>query len=235
MDDGNTLNHQTASDFFAERIPEYDSLMRRAVSGYEAMTSALLAELPPEAPTILELGCGTGNLTLQVAARYPAAVLTLVDGSAEMVALTRHRLEERAPRQAEAATFITNWFEAVDFADGSFDLITSAIALHHVADKGPLYRQMHRWLKPGGRLCFADQLRMQDPGSQAHHWAEFLAFWRRPGNVSETEIVELLAHSEAHDHYETLADQFALLRAAGFRDLDAPWRDGFWAVLTATA
>lgn len=225
---------QTASQFFADRIPEYDSLMRRAVSHYEEMTAALLFELPHESPRILELGCGTGNLSLQVAARFPDAALTLVDASPEMVEVTRHRLTEAAPTVAARSRFITARFEELALDAGSFDLATSAIALHHVADKGPLYRTVHQVLGRGGRFCFADQLKLEDPAAQERHWREFLAFWRRPGNCTEAEIEQLLAHSALHDHYETLADQFRFLEAAGFHACDAPWRNGFWCVVTAT-
>lgn len=225
---------QTASEFFADRVPEYDSLIRRAVSHYDEMTQALLFELPPESRHIVELGCGTGNLSLHLAARFPAANLTVVDASPEMVEVTRHRLTEAAPEFAARAKFVTARFE-VFAPDDQADLVTSAIALHHVAQKAPLYRMVHTLLRPGGRFCFADQLRMQDAAAQERHWQEFLAFWRKPGNVSGEEIVELLAHSELHDHYETLGDQFRLLESAGFGEIDAPWRSGFWCVMTATA
>jgi tRNA (cmo5U34)-methyltransferase len=225
---------QTAAEFFADRVPEYDSLIRRAVSHYDEMTQALLFELPPESRSIVELGCGTGNLSLHLAAKFPEATLTVVDASPEMVEVTRHRLSQAAPAFAARAKFVTARFEEL-VHDGEADLVTSAIALHHVADKAPLYRMVHSLLRRGGRFCFADQLRMQEAGAQERHWQEFLAFWRRPGNVSETEIVELLAHSELHDHYETLGDQFLLLEQAGFGEIDAPWRNGFWCVMTATA
>jgi hypothetical protein len=76
---------------------------------------------------------------------------------------------------------------------------------------------------------------MSEDTAQQRHWHEFLAFWRQPGHCTEAEIAELQAHSEAHDHYETLPEQLRLLASAGFMNIDAPWRQGFWGVLTATA
>jgi ubiquinone/menaquinone biosynthesis C-methylase UbiE len=233
--DGFVPADQTAADFFGERIPEYDSLIRRAVPGYDELTAALVEELPPQARRVLELGCGTGNLTLRLAMRLPDAELTVVDASPEMVETTRLRLQARAPAVEERATFLVARFEDVELPAAGFDLVTSAIALHHVADKAPLYRRMREVLRPGGRCCFADQLRMAQEDAQQRHWAEFLNFWRQPGHVSEAEFHELLEHSRAHDHYESVDRQFALLRDAGFRELDMPWRVGLWGVITATA
>lgn len=226
---------QTAAEFFEERIPEYDSLMLRAVPGYEALATALVEELPADPAQLLELGCGTGNLSVRLATRYPEARCTFVDASEEMAALTEQRLRAVAPAVAQRATFVVGHFERLDLPDGSFDLITSAIALHHVADKQPVYRRIHELMVPGGRFCFADQLRMTHSAAQQHHWDAFLAYWREPGHCSEEEIRDLLAHAEAHDHYETLIDQFRLLEDAGFRELDVPWRQAFWGVMTATA
>jgi tRNA (cmo5U34)-methyltransferase len=230
-----TVASQTAAQFFEDRIPQYESLMRRAVPGYQALTTALVEELPTVAAHVLELGCGTGNLSSLLVERFAEAHCTFVDASEEMVAVTEQRLRAAAPAAAGKATFVVGQFEHLGLPDGSFDLVTSAIALHHVADKGPVYRRIHDLLAPGGRFCFADQLRLTHATAQQRHWEAFLAFWRQPGHCSEEEIRDLLDHATAHDHYETLADQFALLEAAGFRELDAPWRQGFWGVITATA
>jgi ubiquinone/menaquinone biosynthesis C-methylase UbiE len=225
----------SASEFFGAMASEYDSLIQRAVPGYDALAEALLAELPETTSTLLELGCGTGNLSLRLAARYPGAAVTLVDASAEMVDITRRRLQATHPAFAERARFVVARFEELALPEGQTDLVTSMLALHHVADVEGTYRLLHRLMVPGGRFCFADQLRLAHEASHARHWADMVAFWRRPGHCSPAEVAALQEHSDRHDHYRTLADHFAMLRAAGFREVDAPWRHGMWTVLDATA
>ena len=76
-----------ASDYFGAMLADYDSLILRSVPDYDEMIARVAQYLParPPRPRILELGCGTGNLSLVLAGRYPDAELTLVDASAELI------------------------------------------------------------------------------------------------------------------------------------------------------
>lgn len=223
----------TAAAYFGAMIETYDSLIRRAVPRYEEMTQRLLEYLPATSTRVLELGCGTGNLTLRLAAQFPGAHITAVDGAPEMVETTRRRLSEKAP--AAHVTFVTGRFEELSFPAGAFDLVTSCISLHHVADKASLYRLVHRWLVPGGTFRFADQLRGATDPTHEHNMRRWLEFCRQPGNCGPEEVQSLLDHSQAHDHYTPLAEHFRLLEQAGFlpSSLDCVWRNWIWGIVTA--
>jgi tRNA (cmo5U34)-methyltransferase len=227
------LQAGTASDYFGSMVASYDSLIRRAVPGYEEITACLVRHLPASAARVLELGCGTGNLSLALAARYPEAELTLVDASPEMVELARARLATLAPGSEERGRFVVARFEELRLPARAFDLVTSSFSLHHVLDKGAFFRSIGTLLRPGGTLRFADQLRGGSEGDQATFWRDWLAFCRRPGRCTEEEIRGLLDHAERHDHYVSLAEHFRLLDAAGFASVDCVWRGGMWAVVTA--
>jgi ubiquinone/menaquinone biosynthesis C-methylase UbiE len=126
--------------------------------------------------------------SLALAARYPAAALTLVDGSSEMLAVTRERLAATPPALDDRLRLVEARFESLAMPPAGFDLVTSSISLHHVADPAALYRAVHALLVPGGRLCFADQMRGVDEHTHAIHWAQWLEFCRRPGHCNEEEI-----------------------------------------------
>jgi tRNA (cmo5U34)-methyltransferase len=209
-------------------VAEYDSLIRRAVPRYDEMLARAVEYMPPAAARVLELGCGTGNLSLAVAARYPAAELVLVDGSEEMLALTRHRL---GPERAVAC--VAARFEDLELAPASFDLVTSSISLHHVADKPALYRRLHAALAPGGHLVYTDQMRGRTDAHHALNLDRMRDFWRLPDHLTPAEQAGLDAHSDAHDHYASVPDQLRWLEDAGFRDVDCVWRNWMWGVLTA--
>ncbi len=224
---------KTASEYFGGMADAYDSLIRRAVPRYAEMTARLVDYLPPRAERVLELGSGTGNLTLELARRYPGARLTTVEASPEMIAVARARLEAAHPEEASRATFVTSRFEDLTLEPASFDLAASCISLHHVRDKGALFRALHAALAPGGAFRFADQLRGGTGAIHDVNWARWLEFCRAPGGCSEDEVRSLLDHAAAHDHYAPLDEHFRLLEEAGFSSLDCVWRNWIWGIVTA--
>ncbi len=216
-------------------VETYDSLIRRAVPRYDEMTFRLLEYLPQKPERILELGCGTGNLSLLLARKFPAASLTLVDGSPDMVAVARARIEDADPGPLTEASFIGARFEELELPEQPFDLVVSSISLHHVSDKASLYRWVRTALCAGGRFCFADQIRGEPESNHRVNWDGWLEFCRVPGNCSDEEIESLLEHAAAHDHYTRLSEHISLLTSAQFREIDCVWRNLMWGIVTASA
>lgn len=220
--------------WFAQIVNEYDSLIRRAVPRYERMTRQLTEYLPVTARRVLELGSGTGNFTLALARRYPTAELTLVDAAQEMIDVARDRIASVDPVFAARTKFVTDRFEELALDPGSFDVVASCISLHHVRDKAPLFRAIHSALAPGGRFCFADQMRAAPDAINQQHWEDWLSFCREPGNCTADEIQQLLEHAADYDHYETVAQHLSMLDDVGFVEIDCLWRRGMWGIVTAT-
>lgn len=220
----------TAADYFAAMIAEYDSLVRRAVPVYDEMIDRMVAYAPERVECVLELGCGTGNLAVSMARRYPRARLTLVDASPEMLRRSRLRLPD-APelRTVEAR------FEDLDLPPASFDLVCSCLSLHHVVDKAAVFARVRELLAPGGTFLFGDQMGGASARHHALNWDAMVSFWRRPGHLSPAEQASLEEHVVRHDHYLPIVDHLALLGAAGFEELDVVWRSYMWGVVTARA
>jgi trans-aconitate methyltransferase len=221
----------TAADYFGGMVASYDSLIRRAVPRYDEMTDRLLQHLPTRADRIVELGCGTGNLTLRLVQCFPGAHITTLDAAPEMTAVTLARARS-LPNPAHI-TALTTSFEDAAFPGALFDLAVSCMSLHHVPGQAALYRRLHDWLAPGGVLAFADQLRGQTNRAQQAHWDLWLAFCREPGHCTPDEIRSLEDHAAAHDHYVPLSEHFRLLTEAGFTDPDCAWRNGMYSVVLA--
>jgi ubiquinone/menaquinone biosynthesis C-methylase UbiE len=104
---------------------------------------------------VIDLGAGTGFLTLPVAA--VAAHTTAVDFSAGMLEELRNQADELGLHQV---TLLLADLAEVDFPPRSVDLVVSCYALHHLkdADKRLLIARASQWLKPGGRLVVADMM-----------------------------------------------------------------------------
>ena len=213
----------------------YDSLIHRAVPRYDEMIARLLHYLPVDAQQVLELGSGTGNLSVRLADAFPLARLTLVDASPEMIDFVRSRIEASSPRAAGQTNYVVARFEELDLPPRSFDLVVSSISLHHVADKGSIYTRLRSLMTDGGRFCFADQIRGEPESNHRLNWEAWLDFCRERDHCTGEEIDSLLEHAAAHDHYTTLSEHFALLAAAGFSEVDCVWRNLMWGIVTATA
>lgn len=225
------VSNEALGAFFNEVSEQYDTTIFRTVPPYREMFDALLGYsfLDAARPLhILELGCGTGNLTLLLADQFPQAHVTFVDLSEDMLAQTARKLEPRTKNY----TPIQGGFLEMDLPSGEFDFITSSIALHHVedVDKPILYQKIHRWLKPGGKFRCADQV-LTLPVHQGHEkdWRDWQA-WSLQVGATEEDLKMWQAHGEAFDHYAPLRDHFEWLAAAGFAEVDCYWKKLWWCV-----
>jgi ubiquinone/menaquinone biosynthesis C-methylase UbiE len=127
--------------------------------------AATLARLRPD-EQMLDVGCGTGTLALEVARRVGrAGGVAGVDPSPEQIA----RARAKAARRHLPIEFQVGVIEQLPFPDQTFDVVLSTLMMHHLP--APLKRQglaeIARVLKPGGRLVIADFTRKQDRAGQA--------------------------------------------------------------------
>ncbi|MEO5897576.1 MAG: ubiquinone/menaquinone biosynthesis methyltransferase [Vicinamibacterales bacterium] len=102
----------------------------------------------------LDLACGTGDIAF-AASRRGATVVGL-DVTHRMLVLAT---EKRGP----AASFVTGDMMALPFPDHSFDIVTTGYGLRNVPDIGGSLGEIHRVLKPGGRLLSLDFNRPEPP------------------------------------------------------------------------
>lgn len=101
---------------------------------------------------VLDIGCGGGYLARRIGATVGSTgSVTGVDPSAPAVAYA----SARAPANA---TFVVGVAQDLDLPDGSFDVVTSTLAIHHITeeDRPAAFAEMHRVTRAGGRLVVAD-------------------------------------------------------------------------------
>jgi trans-aconitate methyltransferase len=96
---------------------------------------------PKPGERILDLGCGTGHLTAQIAAR--GAVAAGLDASVSMIAQARQNYPKLRFSLADASGFQ---------CDEPFDAVFSNAVLHWIPEAGPVIASVARALKPGGRF-----------------------------------------------------------------------------------
>lgn len=219
--------------FFDVLAAEYTETVERCFHRYREMLWALLDYLPAQQTAhrpvshILELGCGTGNLTVLIAEKFPDAAITTVDVSSESIQACRERLDPQ-----RSIEFLDADIRELDFESQRFDLILSSITIHHLvaAEKQAFFRRCFDWLHAGGVFAFADQFRGATDELYAKHIANWKAFSLSAGGT-EQEYAMWMEHQRAHDHHDTLLDQLEWLRQSGFENLDCVWRHLLWAVV----
>ena len=98
---------------------------------------------------LLEVPVGTGCLSLPVYAELPEADITCLDYSPAMLAAARARASALGLRNV---TFTEGDVTRLTFADESFDAAVSINGFHAFPDKEAAWSEVHRVLRPGGRL-----------------------------------------------------------------------------------
>jgi ubiquinone/menaquinone biosynthesis C-methylase UbiE len=98
---------------------------------------------------ILDIGCGTGQFAAKVLRRFPAARLFGLD-------LCESMIQKARSRSAGHFTLVRADSQKLPFADDSFDIVTCSHSFHHYPDQPRVVAEMHRVLRPGGRLFIAD-------------------------------------------------------------------------------
>ncbi len=128
----------------------------RVAALQEAMAAEALSLLHLKGTErVLDLGCGNGNVTAEIAARLPQGEVVGVDSSAEMIAFASDHFARRNLR-----------FEVVDIRRlvfrEDFDLVVSFNALHWIPEQGEALRAIRAAMKPDGLA----QLRLVPAGER---------------------------------------------------------------------
>jgi ubiquinone biosynthesis O-methyltransferase len=99
---------------------------------------------------VLDVGCGDGDFALELARR--GAVVTGVDASAAMIDAAKRR----ASQHNAEITFQVATAEQLPFPAEQFDVVTAITILCFVEDASPVFREIARLLRPGGRLVIGE-------------------------------------------------------------------------------
>jgi trans-aconitate 2-methyltransferase len=132
----------------------------------------------------LDVGCGTGRLTLELIRRLPRGSVVALDYSDAMVTQARARLERIVRADAAALPFASR-----------FDLVFSTATFHWVSDHGRLFASLFTALAPGGRLVaqcgggpnLARLYERADVLTLSREFAPYFTDWQRPWNFANAE------------------------------------------------
>jgi demethylmenaquinone methyltransferase/2-methoxy-6-polyprenyl-1,4-benzoquinol methylase/phosphoethanolamine N-methyltransferase len=162
--------------------PYYDLMVSVTSLGHAGMTVDNALIRPGN--SVLDVGCGTGEVALLAKARTKAGRVYGIDPAPEMIAVARNK----AARKKLDVDFRVGVIESLPFPDASLDVVTSSLMMHHLPDdlKARGLAEVYRVLKPGGRLLIADFMRPTQ--SLLNH--VFIAVTRHQGVSSGLEVIQ---------------------------------------------
>lgn len=185
---------------FDSLTPLYDSVVG-LTTREKRFKNSLVEQAGLEAgQRALDLGCGTGTLTLLLKQRVPEAEIIGIDGDPKILGIARNKAHVRKA----VIRFDHGMSFSLPYADHSFDRVVSSLFLHHLSkqNKRRTLEEVRRVLKDDGEVHIAD--------------------WGKPANLVmrlTSRVIQLL------DGPETTADNFrgrlpAIIAEAGFRDVE---------------
>lgn len=203
-------------------VTKFDDHIKLIVPRYAELHEAVIRSIPPDLPQdlkILELGCGTGELTRKLCQRFPQAHITAVDYSVRMLEVAREKLQPYCGR--------VHWVEG-DFAHTEFppncDVVISTLAIHHLTDpqKLALFRKIHKTLKREGWFVNGDVVLFESDRHTFLH--DQVRGEHAAAQGLELHALDAETHSGAGDNLSTLQAQLSLLEVAGFYAIDVIWK-----------
>lgn len=206
---------------FEREAARFDEFFSKVAPFYKEAINALVLSLPFKSGKkrrIIDLGCGTGNITKAVKERYPDVSVVCVDLAANMLELAKVKLSGYKD--------VEYWCGNVQDYDygGRCDAVISSLVLHHLEknDKKRFYRRIHDALLPGGVFYIADYVLP----SNAYLARAFVQEWKKfmAKSLTSAQIAELLANHKREDRPAELIFELDLLRRSGFRDVDVVWK-----------
>ena len=213
---------------------DFDTGIRQLLPRYDEMLSAICRCLPPTSGRILELGCGTGELSLKVLNRCPDAQIVCVDYSPRMLQFAKEKIQ--AAGYAERWTGIEadfgNWANNPDeLGIGTgFDACISSLAIHHLTHemKIKLFQRIRQSLAPNSWFWNADSL-LAESSALAEVYQAVREEWATQQGTTLAEIRARFGTSStqghsSHDQLATLTAQLQMLTTAGFELVAVPWK-----------
>ncbi|WP_040166131.1 class I SAM-dependent methyltransferase [Microbacterium gorillae] len=171
--------------------------------GVEDSAAYLLPHLR-DGMTMLDVGCGPGSITMELAERFPHSAVTGIDASAAVIAQAQTAAAERG---IPNVSFAVDDAYALDRPDASVDVVHAHQVLQHLSRPVDALREFRRVLRPDGLLA------VRDVDYEALSWY--------PREPQLAEWLELYLRLARHNEAEPAAGRHlrSWVQAAGFRDL----------------
>lgn len=143
-----TARKDRIAQAFGSHANAYDSAANVQWLVAQKLAARIREAIPGDTPRVLEIGCGTGFLSMHLKTLYPKGELILTDIAQSMLDRCRQRV-------GDGPSFLILDGETPKGIKGGFDLIAASLAVQWFVDPAAGLRRLAGLLAPGGRLMFA--------------------------------------------------------------------------------
>lgn len=213
---------------------DYDRTIRQLLPRYDEMLDLLVDCIPDNSRKLLELGCGTGELTSKILSRLPEIEIVAVDYSPRMLDFASAKLDQAGYGEQVSwipADFgnLANLNAPLAQGDG-FDVCVSSLAIHHLTD--PMKQKVFQWIRENLQKtgCFWNgDLLLPDLPNLVEVYQKVREEWAVSQGTTLTDIRDRIAPAEpqGYSHEQQmgdLLDQLGMLKTAGFHPVMVPWK-----------
>lgn len=203
---------------FEKAAARFDEFFFKVAPHYEEMMSALIDALPfkkRDRLRVLDLGCGTGNLSRKIISAYPNARITCVDMAENMLKMARAKLKDH-----NKINFWLGDIRDFDYS-GKYDAIVASLVLHHVEknDKTRFYRRIQKALSKNGVFFCIDIFLSASRHLQKLHMDKWKEFMRAHG-LTMKKINDMIRRHRKEDRPLVFEDELNIMRHAGFKRVE---------------
>jgi demethylmenaquinone methyltransferase / 2-methoxy-6-polyprenyl-1,4-benzoquinol methylase len=194
---------------FETIAPRYDLITRLLSYGMDRGWKRKLISMaaPARSEAMLDLACGTGDITFALAGQLAAGRVVGLDITQGMLGIAERKRDDL---KVENINFVRADIMKIPFRDESFDCVTAGYALRNVPDIEAALSEIQRVLRPGGRFYSLD---FAHPRSKLYRWL-YLRYLIVAGSV-----VGLALHGDA-DTYRYIPETLKLYPGQrGVRDM----------------
>ncbi len=200
---------------------QYDLHRQKVIPCFEVFYKTIVDLIPfrlGKSFSFLDLGTGTGLLAALILDIFPKAHACVMDISDNMLAVARKRFADY-----DNVTFFVGDY-AGESLSGHYDLIVSAMSIHHLTHKLKLklMKKIYHILEPGGMFINADLATGSTPVAEKFYHRHWIDYLEHSGLTADE--LDVIYERMSHDLPATLESQLLWMQQAGFNEVDCCYK-----------
>lgn len=209
---------------YSKMAESYDITIRQLIPKYDQIMKKMVSFLPcdkNQAIDVLDIGCGTGNMSLLIKRKFFYSNITCLDPTDKMIKCAKQKLKDYP-----GVKFVKSMVEDFQFND-KYDAVFVSMVFQNLRNKRQkisIYKKIYKSLKRDGIFLMFGPVLADNHFVEEYymkHWSKYI---RRSFTREKTEGDWLAAYREK-DGPDKFLDEIVMLKTAGFTSVDVIYKD----------